>query len=107
MRDVNLFEAIPDALAEELVTPLLQAGDVRIARIVSRGHASPKDFWYDQDDAEWVLVLQGSAGVQFDGETAPRTLRRGDHLHIPAHTRHRVAWTDAHEPTIWLAVHHR
>ena len=31
----------------------------------------------------------------------------GDHVHIPAHRRHRVEWTDPAQATVWLAVHHR
>jgi len=54
-----------------------------------------------------VIVLAGAAGVLFDGEPEPRMLMRGDYLHIPAHVRHRVAWTDASETTVWLAVHFR
>jgi len=103
----NLFAGIPGTLAAEQLTALLTARNVRIERIVSRGHASPPDFWYDQPQAEWVIVLAGSAAIAFDGEASPRTLRRGDHLHIPAHARHRVVWTDANEPTVWLAVHYR
>jgi cupin 2 domain-containing protein len=101
----NLFADIPAQLPAELVTLLLATPNVRIERIVSRGHASPPDFWYDQAEPEWVLVLAGSAAILFDGEPAPRALKRGDHLHIPARARHRVVWTDADEPTIWLAVH--
>ncbi len=103
----NLFAGIPGTLAAEQLTALLTAANVRIERIVSRGHASPPDFWYDQPQAEWVIVLAGSAAIAFDGEASPRTLRCGDHLHIPAHARHRVVWTDANEPTVWLAVHYR
>lgn len=103
----NLFDDIPDRLPEEQFVPLLTTADVRVERIVSRGHASPEGSWYDQPQPEWVAVLAGSAGLQFEGETAARILRRGDYLHIPAHVRHRVAWTDADEPTVWLAVHHR
>ena len=79
---------------------------MRIERIVSTGQASPPGFWYDQDRPEWVIVLAGSAAVLFESETTPRTLKRGDYLHIPAHARHRVEWTDKNEPTIWIAVHH-
>lgn len=103
----NLFANVPPALAEEQISELLAAPNVRIERIVSRGQASPPGFWYDQDRAEWVLLLAGSAGVQFEGEAEPRALKPGDHLDIPAHARHRVAWTDADGPTIWLAVHYR
>ena len=102
----NLFADVPQDLHSEQVSELLVAPNVRIERIVSHGQANPPGFWYDQPQAEWVIVLSGSAGVAFEGEAIPRRLHRGDHLLIPAHARHRVAWTDAFEPTVWLAVHH-
>jgi cupin 2 domain-containing protein len=30
----------------------------------------------------------------------------GAYVHIPAHRKHRVEWTDPNQPTIWLAVHY-
>ena len=69
------------------------------------GQASQRGFWYDEDWDEWVVVLSGAAGLLVAGEDGPRTLRAGDHVHLPAHRRHRVEWTDAAEPTVWLAVH--
>src|SRR5215204_3145177 len=75
------------------------------ASIVSTGQASPPGFWYDQPLDEWIVVLAGSAGLLVEGEDGPRTLRAGDHVHLPAHCRHRVEWTDAARPTVWLAVH--
>ena len=103
----NLFDGLPGELAEEHFTEILLAGGLRVERIVSRGHCSPEGFWYDQDWAEWVLVLRGSAGVLFEGEAEPVVLRPGSYLSIPAHVRHRVAWTDSHEATVWLAIHYR
>lgn len=103
----NLFADLPAAPVAEQIIPLLTTPNVRIERIVSHGQASPPDFWYDQSEAEWVIVLEGSAAILFDGESAPRALKRGDHLHIPAHVRHRVASTDTKAPTVWLAVHIR
>jgi cupin 2 domain-containing protein len=103
----NLLASLPGGLAAEQMTELLASENVRIERIVSTGQASPPGFWYDQDWAEWVLLLAGSAGVLIEGEAAARTMRPGDYLHIPAHRRHRVAWTDAAHPTVWLAVHYR
>lgn len=102
----NLFDGVPARLPAEQFDTLLTTPNVRIERIVSRGHASPKDFWYDQDKPEWVVVLAGSAAVRFEGEASARMLKPGDYLHIPPHRRHRVEWTDAGGPTIWLAVHH-
>ena len=102
----NLFADLPSAAHAEQISALLSTPQVRIERIVSHGQASPQDFWYDQPRAEWVLVVAGSAGLLIEGEAAPRALSAGDYVHLPAHTKHRVAWTDAREPTIWLAVHH-
>jgi len=103
----NLFAGIPQDLPREQIDELAASPNVRIERIISQAHASPGGFWYDQDWPEWVAVLQGSAGLLFDGEATPRTLGRGDHVLIPAHCRHRVAWTEAGCDTIWLAVHFR
>jgi cupin 2 domain-containing protein len=103
----NLFAGIPQDLPQEQIDELVASPNVRIERIVSRAHASPEGSWYDQDWPEWVTVLQGSAGLLFEGDAAPRTLGRGDHVLIPAHCRHRVAWTEAGCDTIWLAVHFR
>jgi cupin 2 domain-containing protein len=101
----NIFEhVLRDAVDEEFME-LLALDGVRIERIVSTGQASLPGFWYDQAWTEWVLVLSGSAGLLFADEPMPRELTRGDYLLIPAGKRHRVEWTDAMEPTIWLAVH--
>ena len=82
--------------------------NARVERIVSPpGYADAPDSWYDQQRDEWVTVLAGSAGLRFADEAAPRALRAGDHLTIPAHRRHRVEWTDAERPTVWLAVTYR
>lgn len=89
---------------QETFTSLLSVPGVRIERIVSCGQASPPGFWYDQDEHEWVMVLQGRAGLQLEGEAAPRVLNAGDHLLLPAHCRHRVESTASGEATIWLAV---
>lgn len=101
----NLFTDIPDTLPGEFFEQILTRSNVRIERIVSRGHRSPKGFWYDQDRDEWILLVQGSAGLAFEGEPAVIELIPGDHLLIRAHQRHRVVWTAGNEDTIWLAVH--
>ncbi|MBC8355224.1 MAG: cupin domain-containing protein [Planctomycetes bacterium] len=98
----NLFSEIPETLQEELKETLISAKSIRIERIVSRGQASPEDFWYDQDEHEWVVVLQGAARLQFENELVE--LSPGAFVNIPAHQKHRVEWTTPDEPTIWLAV---
>lgn len=101
----NLFADIPNHLTEELFETLVSTEGVRIERIVSRGHASPEGFWYDQDTDEWVLLLQGAARLEYENRDAPLEMAPGEYALIPAHTRHRVAWTDPSQVTIWLAVH--
>ncbi len=100
----NLFQDLPAQLPEERITTLLSAENVRIERIVSHGHSSPEGFWYDQQESEWVVVLQGAARLRFEDEASPTELRSGDFVHIPAHRKHRVDWTIPDEPTVWLAV---
>ncbi|HUP78496.1 MAG TPA: hypothetical protein VM260_08000 [Pirellula sp.] len=63
----NLFTDIPSNLPDELFTTLLEATNLRIERILSHGHTSPVGFWYDQDQNEWVVVLQGSARMSIEG----------------------------------------
>ncbi len=101
---VNLLEAVPDRAPEEIVTELLSRPEVRIERIVSTGQATPVDAPYDQDHDEWVLLLAGAAGLWIEGEGDCR-LRPGDCMFIPARRRHRVTFTAADQPTIWLAIH--
>ena len=100
----NLFTEIPPQLPEELVTVLCRAKGIRIERIVSEGQRSPDGFWYDQDRHEWVVVLEGRAAIEFEGEPERVELQPGSYLNIPAHKRHRVAWTSPAEKTIWLVV---
>jgi len=100
----NLFDGIPDILTEEKFDSLLATPAVRIERILSRGQASPPGFEYDSEEQEWVLLLRGCACLSFSGPDDRVILKPGDSLLIPAHTRHRVEWTDATQETIWLAV---
>lgn len=104
---MNLLRELPDAAAAEVTDTLLRVPGVRIERIVSHGQASPEGFWYDQDEAEWVVVLSGASRLRFADEMEARPLGPGDHLLIDPHRRHRIDWTDPTQPTIWLAVFYR
>ena len=100
----NLFSDIPDELPNEITDAMHESDSLRIERIVSYGHSTPQDTWYDQDRHEWVVLLQGAATLRFEDRTVE--LKRGDYLNIPAHRRHRVERTQPNEPTIWLAVYY-
>ena len=107
MKSPNIFSNIPAHIPEEIFEEIAQTEHCKIERIISKGHATPDGQWYDQDWDEWVILLQGHAGLLFEGDDTPITLSPGDHLHIPAHARHRVTWTAPAEETIWLAVHYQ
>ena len=102
----NVFDALPDAGTDEAFDVLLARPGLKIERIVSRAHASPPGFWYDQPQGEWLVLIAGAAGLRFADEPAPRPLSPGDCLDIAAHRRHRVEWTHPDEPTVWIAVHY-
>jgi len=99
----NIFSAIPPQLNEELLEVLAQSPGARIERIVSQGHCSPPDSWYDQAQHEFVIVLQGEAVLRYASGEELRMVP-GSYVNIPAHTRHRVQWTDPEGKTVWLAV---
>lgn len=104
----SLFDGVPADLPQELCQ-MLFGGDkgFRAERIVSRGHASPDGFWYDQDEHEWVLLLSGAAELEYADPPRRERLAPGDAVLIPAHCRHRVAWTDPGHDSVWLAVFYR
>jgi len=101
----SLFDDVPGPREQERVEVLLDRPDLRLERVISTGQATPDGIWYDQEEDEWVAIVRGRAGLRFEDETRVRILEPGDHLLISAHRRHRVEWTDATEPTIWLALH--
>ena len=100
----KIFAHLPDATAEEQFQDLLRRPGLRIERIVSRGQASDEDFWYDQDEGEWVMVLKGQARLELKGPDEIVELGPGDWVDLAPHRRHRVAWTDPDQDTVWLAV---
>lgn len=102
---LNLLRELPDARQAEVFQTVLERGGIRIERIVSWGQATPDGQWYDQEQDEWVLVLAGEAQVQLADEAVVRHLSSGDWLYLPAHCRHRVAWTAPGRETVWLALH--
>jgi cupin 2 domain-containing protein len=101
----NLIANIPADLPDERFDTLVESGAVTIERIVSKGHASPVEGWYEQDRNEWVLLVQGGARLVFADGREMR-MAPGDWLEIPARQKHRVAWTDPAQETVWLAVHY-
>lgn len=100
----NIYEEIPINLTEEIFEVIIVNQNIKIERIISMGHKSPPNFWYEQEKSEWVILLKGYAEILFENESCPKKLYPGDYLNIPAYKKHRVEKTDEKEETIWLAV---
>jgi len=99
---MNIFNDIPEQLPEEITDILVNSNGVRIERIISKGHKSEPNFWYDQAENEWVIVLKGTAKLRFKLDNKIIHLTEGDFVNIEAHIKHQVEWTS--EEVIWLAV---
>ena len=107
----NIF-TIPDAakipLKEESFEDVLCATNVRVKRIISYDYASPKDFWYEQKEDEWFVILQGDAQLITKDENEKETLwnlKVGDTMFLKAKQKHRIKSTSRTPKTIWLALY--
>jgi cupin 2 domain-containing protein len=98
----NLYKDIPEKSRQEIIDILRSGENIRIERIVSYGQASPEGFWYEQDENEWVIVLEGSAELEYPSGGII-TMNAGDYVYIPKGEKHRVRSTSPDEKTIWLA----
>ena len=97
---MNIYDLPELPLPEELTTILAESGNVRIERIISTGQVTD---WYDQPDTEFVVLLSGSAVVEYEnGKTV--SMSSGDTLLIKPHEKHRVSFTSSEPPCIWLCV---
>ena len=105
MKPKNIFESIPNIVEEEIFEILVQNENVKIERIISKGHMSPENGWYDQAQNEWVIVLKGEAIITLESGEEIK-LKPGGYLNITAHVKHRVSWTAPNIETVWLAVHY-
>ena len=99
----NVFESLPNT-KKEVFEKIVEKGCVRIERIVSNGDSSEEGFFYDQDEYEFVLLMQGNATLFFESEGYVE-LKRGDYLIIEPHKKHRVESTS--KDAIWLCVFYR
>ncbi|MFA7419721.1 MAG: cupin domain-containing protein [Melioribacteraceae bacterium] len=102
----NIFAGLPENLPEEIFESIIESKDFLLERIISGGHTSPPNFWYDQEKNEFVMLMSGSAKIIYD-DGKSFSLSAGDYLIIPAHQKHRVEETDKNQKTIWLALHYK
>ncbi|KQV88620.1 cupin [Massilia sp. Root351] len=99
MTPANLFaDAAPPPEGERFEALLSHKG-LLVERIVSSSKIASQEYVQEQD--EWVVLLQGEALLQVDGESVQ--LKSGDYLFIPSRTPHTVL--SVSDGALWLAVH--
>ena len=97
----NFLDNIPTSSKEEIFQTITQNENIKIERIISYGQTTPKEYWYDQSEDEFVLVLEGEAKISYDDKSIYH-LKKGNSLYIKANQKHQVTYTS--NPTIWLAI---
>ena len=100
----NIFHFTHQLIDQEIFETIVNSRNVKIERIISTGQTTPKDSWYDQEQDEWVILLQGQATLLFFDNSSIK-LKSGDYLLIKAHQKHRVTFTSIDPSCIWLAIH--
>ena len=98
----NIFSLIPENIEGETFQELVKSPDCRIERIISSKENQFDRSWYDQDEDEFVILLQGSAKLEFVSQKYVE-LCSGDFLHIKAHERHRLLEVSKEVDSVWLA----
>ena len=100
---MNIFSIPKLPSQQEQIDILHQDRGIRIERIVSTGSVSD---WYDQDEAEYVILLEGNAMIEFE-DYSRKEMSKGDTLFIAPHVRHKLSYTSKDPPCIWLCVFYR
>ncbi|MCE5305183.1 MAG: hypothetical protein ABFD00_00305 [Chloroherpetonaceae bacterium] len=88
----------------EIFEDLINEKSFRIEKITSTGQHTPEGIWLEEQTNEFVLVIQGSAGLKFFDDPKIYDLHNGEWCIISKFTKHRVEYTD--NLTIWLTVHY-
>ncbi len=98
----NILEVENIDYNKEVIETILKNSNVKIKRIISTGQNSIENFWYNQKENEFILLLQGEAGIEFEDDNIE--LKKGDYCLIPKYKKHRVSYTKSNEITIWLCI---
>lgn len=101
----NIYQNIPDYAKTEIFEDILKSENIRIERIISYGPESNDSEWYEQNENEWVILIEGKAKLIF--EDSELILEKGDHINIPAMKRHKVEIIEKENKCIWIAVFYK
>ena len=57
MEKYNIFEEIVVDKNEEKFFEIFKNNKIKVEKIVSNGQKSPENFWYEQEESEYILLL--------------------------------------------------
>lgn len=97
----NLLSQLPSNEGKEVFETIFQNSALKIERIISFAQTTPEGEWYDQDEDEFVLLVEGSATIFFE-DNSEVILKKNDYIHIEAHKKHRVTSTSL--DALWLCI---
>ncbi len=96
----NIMQDLEPSASEEILKTIYSNKNIKIERIVSNGQISPQGFWYDQEEYEFVLLVEGNAVIEFENYKV--SLKKNDFIMIEPHKKHRITYTS--KPAYWLCV---
>ena len=97
----NIFDTSLLSNDMEQFETILESKNLKIERIVSFGHPTPKDEWYDQTERELVFLIKGNATLVYENNDAIQLIA-GDYIIIEPHVKHRVE--SVSYDAVWLAI---
>jgi cupin 2 domain-containing protein len=56
----NIFESLPEDISKEIVSELVRGDNIKIERIVSKGHSSPASGWQTTNGSRYSKAQQKS-----------------------------------------------
>jgi|SRR3990172_9807156 len=99
----NIFADAPKNIDGEFVKRVSLSKDITVEGIIS-SESNVRSEIYDQNEWEFVVLLEGYAKLEFeDGNQVE--MRKGDYIHIPPHSKHRILKTD--KDTKWLCMFYK
>lgn len=100
----NIYDCNNINFNVEYLENILVNPNFRLERIISFGHITPSDYWYDQEEDEFVLLLKGNAKILLENDEIIE-LKEGDYVIIPKHLKHKVIYTDTENKTFWITCY--
>ena len=94
---MNIFKNLKYDLTKETIDEIFSSPKIRVERITSSGQTTD---WFNQDENELVILLEGEAIIQFlDKEL---TIKKGDVINIPSNQIHKTI--NLSNTCLWLCI---